>query len=115
MNGWKEYRGEAGRAEGPRLTVLVVDDEERILESIRELLGGRFRVFTARDPGEALSLFAEARPEIVLCDQRMPGGTGIDFLKEIKRREPGTIRILITGYSDIEVVIEALNEAVLDR
>ena len=115
MSGWKNYRQQGGREEGPRLSLLIVDDEQKILESLVLVLSDRFRVVTAPNPARALEVFDEEKPEIVLCDQRMPGGTGIELLKTIKEREPGTIRILITGYSDISVVIEALNEAVLHR
>lgn len=115
MSGWKEYRSRKGDADAPRLTLLLVDDEEKILESLTELLKGRFDVVTAKSGDRALALFAEKRPHLVLCDQRMPGRSGIEILREIKELEPGTIRMLITGYSDIDVVIEALNDEILHR
>lgn len=115
MSGWKEYRDKKGEAETPKLTLLIVDDEERILQSLTGLFEGRYQVVTGKGGEEALRLFDESRPELVLCDQRMPGRSGIEILKEMREREPGTIRMLITGYSDIDVVIEALNQAVLHR
>ena len=115
MSGWKSYRdkGEDGRP--VKLTLLIVDDERRIVESLVELFGDRYRVLTATGGDEALSVFGRERPELVLCDQRMPGSSGIDILKRMRDMEPGTIRMLLTGYSDIEVVIEAVNEQVLHR
>jgi len=112
--GWKN-RSKEPRPEGRRLTLLIVDDEARILESLGEIFSDRYEVVTARGADEALELFRERRPELVLCDQRMPGRTGIEVLKEIRELEPGTIRMLITGYSDIDVVIQAVNETVLHR
>jgi response regulator RpfG family c-di-GMP phosphodiesterase len=115
VSGWKSYR-EKGEEDGPfKLTLLVVDDETRILESLAELFGDRYRVLSAKRGDEALEVFEKERPELVLCDQRMPGSTGIETLKKMRELEPGTIRMLLTGYSDIDVVIEAVNEQVLHR
>jgi response regulator RpfG family c-di-GMP phosphodiesterase len=116
MSGWKNHRqGGGGGREGPRLDLLIVDDEEKILETLTELFKDRYEVVTAGGPDEALEIFAKRRPQMVLCDQRMPGKTGIEMLREIREIEPGTIRMLITGYSDIEVVIEAVNDQILHR
>lgn len=115
MSSWKEYREKGEVPDPARLTLLLVDDEERILESLCELLRDRFHLLTARSGKEALEIFRERRPEIVLCDQRMPGKTGIELLREVKEIEPGTRRMLITGFSDIDVVIRALNEQILHR
>jgi response regulator RpfG family c-di-GMP phosphodiesterase len=115
MSGWRSYRDRGGEGGPEKLTILVVDDERRILESLAELLGDRYRVLTAGSGDQALAVFARERPELVLCDQRMPGSSGIDTLKRMREIEPGTIRMLLTGYSDIEVVIEAVNEQVLHR
>ncbi len=115
MNAWKDRGKKGGEGGIPRLTILVVDDEERILESLAELLGAGYRVLTCGDPEKALEIFRRERPELVLCDQRMPGRTGIEILKDVKSIEPGAIRMLITGYSDIDVVIRALNEETLHR
>lgn len=115
MSGWKSYR-EKGEDGGPaRLTLLVVDDETRILEALVELFGDRYRILTAGGGDQAIEVFTRERPELVLCDQRMPGSSGIETLKRMRELEPGTIRMLLTGYSDIDVVIEAVNEQVLHR
>jgi serine/threonine-protein kinase len=115
VSGWKSYR-ERSEGDGPfRLTLLVVDDEQRILESLVELFGDRYRILTAKSGDEAIEVFEKERPELVLCDQRMPGSSGIETLKRMRELEPGTIRMLLTGYSDIDVVIEAVNEQVLHR
>jgi DNA-binding NtrC family response regulator len=118
MGSWKNYRdGSAGGPDdaGRRLKLLIVDDEEKILESLTEVFRDRFVVLTARSADEAREVFGRENPELLLSDQRMPGTTGIELLKEIKECEPGTIRMLITGYSDIDAVIEAVNHQVLYR
>ena len=115
MSGWKSYREKGEDAEPARLTLLIVDDEKRILEALAELFGERYRILTASGGKQALLVFAKERPELVLCDQRMPGSSGIATLKQMREMEPGTIRMLLTGYSDIEVVIEAVNEQILHR
>jgi len=115
VTSWREYESGGGKGDGPRLDLLIVDDEEKILESLAELFKDRYAVVTASGSDEALEAFREKRPQLVLCDQRMPGRTGIDLLREMREIEPGTIRMLITGYSDIEVVIEAVNDQILHR
>jgi response regulator RpfG family c-di-GMP phosphodiesterase len=98
-----------------KLTLMIVDDEEQILKMLARLFRSEFRVVTANGGQEGLKKFDEERPELVLSDQRMAGMTGIEMLKTIAEREPGTVRILITGYSDIDAVIEAVNHKLLDR
>ncbi len=118
MGSWKDFQD--GRTEGQdetarRLKLLIIDDEEKILESLTEVFRDRFVVLTAHSADEARGVFEQEHPELLLSDQRMPGTTGIDFLKEVKDKEPGSIRMLITGYSDIDAVIEAVNHQVLYR
>ncbi|MEN8148975.1 MAG: response regulator [Planctomycetota bacterium] len=113
MTSWREHESGGGSGGGPRLDLLLVDDEEKILESLSELFQDRYSVTTAGGSDEALEAFRATRPQLVLCDQRMPGRTGIDLLREMREIEPGTIRMLITGHSDIEVVIEAVNDQIL--
>jgi response regulator RpfG family c-di-GMP phosphodiesterase len=98
-----------------KLTLMIVDDEEQILKMLARLFRSEFRVVTANGGQEGLKKFDEERPELVLSDQRMAGMTGIEMLKAIAEKEPGTVRILITGYSDIDAVIEAVNHKLLDR
>lgn len=98
-----------------KLTLLIVDDEEQILKMLARLFRSEFRVVTANGGQEGLKTFDVERPEIILSDQRMAGMTGIEMLKQMAEKEPGTVRLLITGYSDIDAVIEAVNHKLLDR
>lgn len=95
--------------------VLVVDDEVRSQEALRRTLEEDFEVFCASGAGEALAVLEREMPSaairIVLCDQRMPGMTGVDFLKEVRLRWPDVVRIILSGYTDAEDIISGVNEA----
>jgi two-component system response regulator HupR/HoxA len=91
--------------------VLVVDDEVRSQESMRRTLEEDFRVLTASDSQGARVLLERHTPAAILCDQRMPGQRGVDFLKEVRERWPEVVRIVISGYADSEDIIAGVNEA----
>jgi two-component system, NtrC family, response regulator HupR/HoxA len=99
----------------PRLPgVLVVDDELRSLEAIRRTLDEDFEVFTASAADEALAVLEREMPggvRIVLCDHRMPGTTGVEFLKGIRTRWPDLVRIILSGYTEAEDIITGINDA----
>lgn len=95
------------------LGLLIVDDEPNLLETLQEVFRRHFVVYTARNAAEALGIVREHAPKLILCDQRMPGTTGIELLAQIKELQPDTVRMLLTGYSDINVVIQALNDGLL--
>ncbi|MDE2604337.1 MAG: sigma-54-dependent Fis family transcriptional regulator [Burkholderiales bacterium] len=97
--------------DAPLPTVLVVDDEVRSLDALRRTLDEEFRVLTAPDVEEARRLMAQERVSVILCDQRMPGTSGVEFLKEVRERWPDAVRIVISGYTDSEDIIEGLNSA----
>ena len=98
-----------------RHTLLVVDDEVDVLESLRHQFHRGYRVLTSvvgpaghRDP-------SEDDVELILTDQRMPGMSGDQFLREARRLKPDAIRMLFTGYADIQAVISAVNEGHIFR
>jgi two-component system, NtrC family, response regulator HupR/HoxA len=92
-------------------TVLVVDDEVRSHEAMRRTLDEDFTVYTASDADEARDRLERHDISVILCDQRMPGLTGVLFLKEVRERWPDTVRIVISGYTDSEDIIAGINEA----
>jgi two-component system response regulator HupR/HoxA len=91
--------------------VLVVDDEVRSQEAMRRTLDEDFRVLTASDAEQARALLERHTVAVVLCDQRMPGQSGVEFLKEVRERWPEVVRIVISGYADSEDIIAGVNEA----
>jgi signal transduction histidine kinase/response regulator RpfG family c-di-GMP phosphodiesterase len=91
-----------------RPTILVVDDEPRILDSMRDLLEENFEVVASTGGEEALRLLHTAKFTVILADQRMPGLTGDQFLAKAQEISDAT-RILVTGYADISALIRAVN------
>ena len=94
----------------PRPTLLVVDDEERILSALRRTLRREgYQVVTSESVYEALAIL-DARPvDLILSDQKMPGMSGLQFLEEAAKRCPGAARMLITGWTE-EIPPEKLEE-----
>ncbi len=96
---------------GPSLpSVLVIDDEVRAIETLERILCDRFDVHTATNAEQARGILEREWIQVVLCDQRMPDVTGIEFCAEIRERWPEIIRIIISGYTDSEDLINAINE-----
>ncbi|WP_050463429.1 sigma-54-dependent transcriptional regulator [Herbaspirillum autotrophicum] len=91
--------------------VLVVDDETGSQDAIRRTLEEDFQILTAGSADEARLLMERHEPAVILCDQRMPGTTGVEFLKEVRERWPDVVRIIISGYTDSEDIIAGINNA----
>ncbi len=92
-------------------TLLIVDDEVRSLETLRRILEDDFDVKTAVTVDEAERILQEEWVQIILCDQRMPEITGVEFLRKVRDKWPDVIRMIISGYTDSEDIISAVNEA----
>ncbi|GAB4170938.1 MAG: sigma-54 dependent transcriptional regulator [Rhodocyclaceae bacterium] len=91
--------------------VLVVDDELRLQETLYRTLEEEFRVLTVSSGEQALALLERETVDVMLCDQRMPGMSGVQTLKEVRSRWPDVVRIIISGYSETEDIIAGINEA----
>jgi len=95
--------------ERPR--ILVVDDEEAILETMTFTFEDEYEVFTSTDARRALDILDEHAPfAVVLTDQRMPHMSGVEFVTEVCRRYPHTVRMVLTGFSDMDAIIQAIND-----
>jgi len=93
-------------------TILIVDDEEMILKSIcRVLRSEDYQILTAENGEKGLAILKNHDVHLVVSDQRMPGMNGIDFLKRIKKDYPQILTIMLTGNAEIEVAMNAINEA----
>lgn len=99
----------------PKPTLLIVDDEPDVLDSLRHLFHRRYRVLTAEGGTEALGLLEAHEVQVLLSDQRMPGMTGDELLARARELRPETIRLLFTGYADIQAVIKAVNQGGIFR
>ncbi|GGH43324.1 response regulator [Frigidibacter albus] len=95
----------------PQPTILLVDDEPHSLSAMRMALEDEFDCLTAADAATALAKMEEDWVQVVICDQRMPGRTGVEFLTELRDRWPDVVRIIITGYTDPAAMAQAINDA----
>lgn len=98
-----------------KLKALVIDDEADNLDLLRRVMRSGYEVLSAESGEEALKFFQDHDFSVILSDQRMPGMSGTEFFEESIKRQPSTIRILITGYSDIDSVIDAINKGSVHR
>lgn len=98
-----------------KATVLFVDDEERILRSLKSMFRSEYNVLTTTTGHEALGMVRNQKVHVVVSDQRMPTMLGVDLLREVKNISPVSMRILLTGYADKEAVIGSINDGEIYR
>jgi response regulator RpfG family c-di-GMP phosphodiesterase len=91
-------------------TLLVVDDEPDVCDSVHDLLRREFRVLKAGNAEEGFRLMQEEEVHIIMTDQRMPKITGVELLSKVKHRNPQAVRMLFTGYADLESLVSAINQ-----
>jgi len=91
--------------------ILVVDDEEAILETMTYTFQDEYEVFVSKSARRGLEILDEHGPfAVVLTDQRMPDMSGVEFVAEIFKRHPSTVRMILTGFSDMDAIIQAIND-----
>jgi response regulator RpfG family c-di-GMP phosphodiesterase len=93
-----------------RHCLLIVDDEPHVCDSVHDLLRREFRVLKANSADEGYRIMLEEEVHIVMSDQRMPQITGVELLTKVKARHPQAIRMLFTGFADLESIIAAINQ-----
>jgi DNA-binding NtrC family response regulator len=93
-----------------KINVLYVDDEVGNLTAFKAAFRRDFNIFIVESAEEGIKVLDQNEIEIILTDQRMPETTGIEFLQSIMDNYPDAIRIIVTGFSDIEAVIDAINK-----
>ncbi|HEY3595040.1 MAG TPA: response regulator [Polyangiaceae bacterium] len=99
-----------------RFGVLVVDDEQDNLDAFRFVFRKSFALTYARGGEEALALLdGGLDPAVVVADQRMPGMSGIELLGHLQRRQPDCVGVLLTAYTDLPVLLEAINSGAVHR
>ncbi|MHA7836628.1 MAG: HD domain-containing phosphohydrolase [bacterium] len=97
-------------------SVLFVDDEVNILKALQRLLRGEpFEVLTASHASEALELIDRRQPQVIVSDQRMPEISGVDFLASVRDRHNDVVRMMLTGYTDMTIAVEAINRGEIYR
>ena len=98
-----------------KIKILYVDDEENNLVSFRSYFRKEYEIYTAVSVAEALILLEHSEMNLIISDQRMPASTGVEFLEKTIKSHPDCIRMLITGQSDLGVVIEAINRGQITK
>lgn len=92
-------------------SVLCVDDEQNILNSLKRLLRKEpYNVFTASSGPEGLEILKENEVHVVMSDQRMPEMSGTEFLATVKEKYPDTVRIVLTGYTEVDAITDSVNK-----
>ena len=98
-----------------RINVLYIDDQILNLKAFQASFRRIFKIYTARTAAEAKQILNKHEVEVILSDQRMPEASGVDFFESILETHPNPIRILVTAYSDINSVIDAINKGQVYR
>jgi len=97
-------------------TLLIVDDDVNVLTALHRLFRrDNYRVLTASSPAEGFELLALYRVQVIVCDQRMPVMSGTEFLSKVKEMYPETIRIILSGYTGVETVLDSINRGAIYR
>jgi YesN/AraC family two-component response regulator len=102
-------------SETHRHTLLVVDDEPRICDSVHDLLRQKYRVLKAHSAKEGMEIMEQEDVHIVMTDQRMPQMTGVELIRRLRLSHPWAVRMLFTGFMDFEALVEAINDGRIMR
>jgi diguanylate cyclase (GGDEF)-like protein/PAS domain S-box-containing protein len=99
---------------GDARTLLLVDDEANVLSALRRMLRNEgYRILTASGAREGLELLATHSVQVILSDQRMPEMNGTEFLGRVRELHPDTVRIILSGYSELDTIIQAVNQGAI--
>lgn len=98
-----------------KATILFVDDEEAIVDTLRASFRREYDVITTTDPNAALTIVNERPVHVLVADQRMPHMRGIELLSKVREVSPNTIRILLTGFSDLAAIVGSVNDGQVFR
>ena len=98
-----------------KANLLIVDDEERILTALKSLFRQRYHVFTTTDGNKALDFISRYQMHVIISDQRMPIMLGSEFLRRSRAISPRSVRILLTGYSDLAAIVGSINDGEVYR
>jgi eukaryotic-like serine/threonine-protein kinase len=95
--------------------LLVVDDEERILSALKSIFRARYHVFATTDGNKALDFMKRYQMHVIISDQRMPIMPGVELLRQAREISPASVRILLTGYSDLASIVGSINDGEVYR
>jgi signal transduction histidine kinase len=98
-----------------KIKVLYIDDEKNNLIAFQAAFRRKFQVFIANSASEGMAVLSNEDLHVIIADQRMPQFTGVDFFNVVRKSHPKPIRILLTGYTDAEAIIDAINKGEIYR
>jgi signal transduction histidine kinase len=98
-----------------KISVLFIDDESNNLLSFQATFRRKYKVFLANSPAEGMGILNKEQIQVIIADQRMPQSTGVEFFQIVRKAHPHPIRILLTGYTDAEAIIDAINKGEIYR
>ena len=101
--------------EEKKIKVLYIDDEQNNLLAFQAGFRRKYQVFTASSAAEGMSVLNNEEVHVIIADQRMPQSTGVEFFHIVRKAHPHPIRILLTGYTDAEAIIDAINKGEIYR
>lgn len=99
----------------PTIRVLYIDDEENNLHAFKASFRRQYEIYTALSAVDGLKILQNVKMHVIIADQKMPNTTGVEFFKSITETFPDPVRILLTGYTDIEALAEAINHGDIYR
>jgi predicted signal transduction protein with EAL and GGDEF domain/ActR/RegA family two-component response regulator len=92
-------------------TLLLVDDEENVLMALKRILRRQgYKILTASSAEEGMEIMAQNQVSVVLSDQRMPGMSGVEFLRRVKTMHPNVVRMILSGYTEVATLTDAINK-----
>lgn len=102
------------RMQQPQRVLLLVDDEQNVISALRRMLRpDGYHILTANSGQEGLNVLLKSKVDVILSDQRMPGMTGVEFLRNVKTLHPETVRIVLSGFTELQSVTDAVNEGAI--
>ena len=96
-----------------KFTILYVDDEESNLNIFKNTFRREYNILVANSAAEGLEILKKEQVDLILTDQRMPGMSGTEFLSRVKVLYPDTVRMVLSGYAELETVVQAVNEGAI--
>ncbi len=107
----RSFRSQQVRSRPTQRTLLMLDDEQHVLSALKRLFRHEgYQLLSTTEIQEAFELLAAQEVQVILCDQRMPQLSGSEFLRRVKQIHPETVRIILSGYTDLKTVTDSVNE-----
>lgn len=98
-----------------KICVLYIDDEPNNLLAFQATFRRKYKVLTANSAAEGMGVLTDENVHVIIADQRMPHSTGVEFFQVIRKAHPNPVRMLLTGYTDAEAIVDAINEGEIYR